>query len=296
MLALASAGYPRLSLFRDEFAPPEIRILAESDRWCVVGKPAGMMVHRNGYTKRGDRVLMQCVRDQLGKMVNPVHRLDGGTSGCLVFAYDSEMTATLQAALASPSARKTYLAFARGDAAWVKDHVVDRAIKDDKGIERTARTHFDCLASVGDVPERSSLLRCVPTTGRFHQIRKHLNGLSHPILGDAKHGDSRLNRWWREEHDFRHLGLHCHELRLPLPDGSTVQARCPVRPDLVAVWRTLPWWPEACAAVPTLVEDAEEAKVALRLEAAAEAHHQGGRAAAAGRGLSVFVRTGDLRS
>ena len=43
-----------------------------------------------------------------------------------------------------------------------------------------------------------------PQTGRWHQIRKHLNGLSHPILGDA-HGDSRVNHWWREEFDFRHL-------------------------------------------------------------------------------------------
>ena len=209
---------------------PKIRILAESERWCIVGKPAGMMVHRNSFAKRGEVALMQHVRDQLGRYVHPVHRLDGGTSGCLIFAYDSETTAMLQAALHSPTTRKTYLAFSRGDASALRDLTVDRPLKDDKGVTRTAETHIDCLASVGDCDERSSLLRCTPVTGRFHQIRKHLNGLSHPILGDAKHGDSRVNRWWREHYEMQHLGLHCHELSLTRvkvqwASGSTSRCR-----------------------------------------------------------------------
>ena len=162
--------------------PLPIRILEETDRWCIVAKPAGMMVHKNGFTKKGDAVLMQTVRDQLGRYVHPVHRLDGGTSGCVVFGYDSATTALLQAAMQAPTARKTYLAHARGDATWVRDdHVVDRAIKDDNGVRKEAHTTFSCIAGVGDCPERSSLLRCVPTTGRWHQIRK----ASRPPLRDA---------------------------------------------------------------------------------------------------------------
>jgi hypothetical protein len=159
---------------------------------------------------------MQMVRDQLGRYVHPVHRLDGGTSGCLVFAFDSSTCAMLQAAMQSRKARKVYLAHTRGDAGWIRDLTVDRAISDEKKkVKRSAITHFDCLASCSDdLPERSSLIRCELSTGRWHQIRKHLNGLSHPVLGDAKHGDSRLNRWWRQEYEFRHLGLHCHELHL----------------------------------------------------------------------------------
>lgn len=274
MLSLASAVSP-------------IHILHEAERFCVVAKPAGCVVHRNAFSRRDDVPLMQRVRDQLGRYVHPVHRLDGGTSGCLLFAFDPEACAELQAAMQSPTAQKTYLAHCRGDARAIQDTIVDRPIKDQGGTTRTAVTHLQCIASCSDdLLERSSLVRCTPQTGRWHQIRKHLNGLSHPILGDAKHGDSRVNRWWREEFDFRHLGLHCHELQLTLADGEPLHVRCPVRPDLVRVWSSLPWWEEACAAMPSLRDDAADGLLADRLAYASEDHTH--RAAAAGRGLVVF--------
>ena len=65
----------------------------------------------------------------------------------------------------------------------------------------------------------------------------------------------------RSEYDLRHLGLHCEALHLELPDGETLDVRCPVRPDLLAVWRQLPWWEQACEALPALVEDAKQAQV-----------------------------------
>ena len=271
-----------------------IAVLHEAPTFCVVSKPAGIMVHRNKFSKRDEAgvALLQLVRDQLGRRVYPVHRLDGGTSGCLLFAYDSATCAMLQAAMQAPTARKVYLAHCRGDASWVQQHTVDRPIKDSGGTTREAVTLLDCLASCSDsLPERSSLVRCIPSTGRWHQLRKHLNGLSHPILGDAKHGDSRVNRWWRNELAFRHLGLHCHELHLQLPEGE-LSVRCPVRPDLVEVWRGLPWWEQAVAAIPSLSEDAAIARTSILADHAAEDHVDSChvRAAAAGRGLSVFHR------
>lgn len=222
--------------------PSHISILHERANFCVVAKPAGIMVHRNKFSRKDESgiALLQLVRDQVGKQVFPVHRLDGGTSGCLIFAYDSATCAMLQAAMQSPTARKVYLAHVRGDASWVQQHTVSRPIKDSEGTSRDSETFFDCLAACDDaLPERSSLMRCTPKTGRWHQLRKHLNGLSHPILGDAKHGDSRVNRWWRSELGFQHLGLHCHEMHLQLPYGDPLSVTCPVRPDLIDVWRQL---------------------------------------------------------
>ena len=54
----------------------------------------------------------------------------------MIFAFDSEACAMLQAAMQSPSARKSYLAMTRGDASWIQDLTVDRAIKDDTGTVR----------------------------------------------------------------------------------------------------------------------------------------------------------------
>ena len=64
-----------------------------------------------------------------------------------------------------------------------------------------------------------SLLLCQPRTGRTHQIRRHLRELSHPIIGDSEHGDSKVNRWWRENRNLNRLFLHCFSLDLP-PLGS----------------------------------------------------------------------------
>ena len=117
--------------------PATIQILHEAPgAFCVVAKPAGIMVHRNKYSARDESgvALLQLVRDQVGRQVFPVHRLDGGTSGCLIFAYNSDTCAMLQAAMQAPTARKVYLAHVRGDANWVRQHTVDRAIRD-SGID-----------------------------------------------------------------------------------------------------------------------------------------------------------------
>ena len=86
---------------------------------------------------------------------------------------------------------------------------------------------------------------------RWHQIRKHLNGLSHPVIGDSRHGDTKINRYWRER-GLERLGLHCASMELPLPDGTVLRVECPPPRELTDVWRELPWWEDACAALPLL--------------------------------------------
>lgn len=240
-------------------APQLIRILLAHERFVAVEKPAGMLVHRNGFTRRGELVLVQALRSQLQRDLSPVHRLDGGTSGCIFFSFDAEMTALLQAGLQNERSRKTYYAFCRGDASHLTDVLVDRAIKDDSGVSKEAQTRLDCVAACGGGSDRSSLVVARPVTGRWHQIRRHLNGVDHPIIGDSKHGDCRVNRFWRAEYGMAHLGLHCAEISLALPDGDVVDVRCPVRPGLVRIWEKLPWWEQACSELPSLRMDARAA-------------------------------------
>jgi len=193
-------------------------------------------------------------------------------------------------------ARKTYYAFARGDAGWIDQHLEERQIKDDNGVPREASTVLHCVGACGESEERSSLVVATPSTGRYapsftldpppplvsdlalvlalalvlvlaltlaltlafalafarwHQIRKHLNGLSHPVIGDSRHGDTKINRYWRQR-GLERLGLHCASMALPLPDGSLLQVECPPPRELTDVWRELPWWEDACAALPLL--------------------------------------------
>ena len=110
------------------------------------------------------------------------------------------------------------------------------------------------------------------------QIRKHLSGLNHPILNDATHGDSKVNRWWRSEMGLHHLGLHCAETTLTLPCGQVLHVKCPPRRDLVSVWRRLPWWDDALTVLPLLGEDdpwTEESALALEALLGAEKEERG---------------------
>jgi tRNA pseudouridine65 synthase len=110
---------------------------------------------------------------------------------------------------------KKYIALVRG--VWTDDQekIVDRPLKINE-VTKSAVTKFSCLATMEGENERSSLLLCEPLTGRTHQIRRHLQGIGHPIIGDSEHGDSRVNRWWREERGLDRLALHCWSIEFTL--------------------------------------------------------------------------------
>ena len=71
---MRSADSPEI-LYRDEYL-------------VVVHKPAGVMVHRSPLAGRGERFVLQMLRNRIGRRVYPVHRLDKPTSGVLMFGLD----------------------------------------------------------------------------------------------------------------------------------------------------------------------------------------------------------------
>jgi len=221
-----------------------LTVLARTDVWVVVAKPSGLAVHRGDDT-RDDTFLVQVARDQLGRKVWPVHRLDRGTSGAVWLAFDPEILAACGEALAAGT--KRYVALVRG-AALSRDPVeITTPMKDTRGILREAHTSARVVATCES--PRCSLVLATPRTGRFHQIRRHLRDLSHPVLGDGVHGDSRVNRTWREERGLGRLALHNASLAVP---AFGIDVSCPLPDDLRRVWSALPLWDEAVAALPEL--------------------------------------------
>lgn len=223
---------------------PHLPVLAASPDWVVLAKPSGLAIHRSERV-HDEVTLVGLAGRQLGRRVHPVHRLDKPASGCLLLAFDPAHLAPLAAALAA--GRKTYLVAVRGSFKWDDPVSVSKPMADDRGVVREANTVLTCLGRSSD--PRCSLLRAEPTTGRFHQVRRHARDLDHPVLGDHVHGDTRVNRAWRERYGLDRLHLHC--LRLDLP--GMLDVTCPVPDDLAAVWRQLPWWDDACAAEPRLL-------------------------------------------
>lgn len=185
-----------------------------------------MLVHNGWAREKG--VALQLVRNLVGQHVYPVHRLDRGTSGVLVFALSSESASQLQRALSAPTSVKSYLALVRGicPEAGLVDHAI---AKQPGGEKRAARTRFRRLGTF----ERYSLVLAQPLTGRLHQIRRHMKHLSHPLIGDVRYGKSEHNRLFRERFGLSRLALHalCYEFVHPVT-GEQLALRASLPLDL----------------------------------------------------------------
>lgn len=184
-------------------------ILYRDDTLVAVNKPAGLLVHRSAIDHHETRYALQIVRDQLGRRVYPVHRLDKPTSGILVFALDQDTARRMTKLFAEGAVEKTYLAVVRGytDEAGTIDYALEEQLDrmtDNKALRdkpaQPAVTHYRRLGiaelpfAVGRYPTaRYSLLRVSPKTGRKHQIRRHMKHIFHPVVGDTSHGDGRHN-------------------------------------------------------------------------------------------------------
>jgi tRNA pseudouridine65 synthase len=194
----------------------------------VVDKPSGLLVHR-GWANDDD-VAMFRVRDMLGAHVYPVHRLDRGTSGALLFARSPEAAAALSRSFESRQVDKRYLALVRG--APPPSGTIDHPIPSSEGGPRVpAVTHFSLVAR--SRVDRCALVLAVPETGRFHQVRRHLRHLGHPLVGDVNYGSGEINRHYRACYQLHRLALHAYALAFEHPvSGARVAVTAPMPDDL----------------------------------------------------------------
>jgi tRNA pseudouridine65 synthase len=201
-------------------------VIVHRDARCVaVDKPAGVATHR-GWAAEDDALLQQ-VRDAVGAYVYPVHRLDRGASGLVLFALDKDAARAF--ADAWPACDKRYLAITRGHppSHLVIDHPIPRA----PGEARVAAvTEVWCKDTFG----RYALVEARPRTGRLHQIRRHLKHVSCPLIGDVRYGKGEHNRLWRERFALHRLALHATSLEVAHPDGGTLALACALAPELQA--------------------------------------------------------------
>ena len=205
-----------------------LRVLHRDETLVAVDKPGGMLVHRTA--EAPDReVVLQTLRDQLGARLFPVHRLDRAASGVLVFAFSSEGARGLHEAMRAPDAEKRYLTLVRGEIE--AEGEIDRLLTDDRKVPRDARSRWRRIETVRDF----SLLHVWISTGRRHQIRRHLAHLAHQIVGDTTHGKGRINRWLREDYGLPRLFLHAECLAIDHPaTGERLAIVAPLADDLAA--------------------------------------------------------------
>jgi tRNA pseudouridine65 synthase len=202
----------------------------------VANKPSGLLVHR-GWDDDDD-VAMFRVRDALGGAhVHPLHRLDRGTSGALLFARSKDAAVTLARAFEKGTVEKRYLALVRGrpPASGVIDHPIP---KSEGGPRVHALTRFRTVAR--SPVDRCSLVVAMPETGRLHQVRRHLRHIDHPLIGDVNHGSGVINRHYRASYDLHRLALHASRISFVHPvTGARVEVEAPLPGDLASAFAAL---------------------------------------------------------
>lgn len=170
--------------------PDDVRILEESPDWLVVYKPAPMPVHPGG---RYNKNTLTSILEEMGYAgLKIVHRLDAVTSGIILFARNSGAAQAVQQAFTRGEVQKWYYALVAGIPPQNR-MTIDRAITRSNGFvftcsdasgARGALTHFEVIACGSD----RSIVKCIPVTGRTHQIRLHLREWGHPVINDTVYG------------------------------------------------------------------------------------------------------------
>lgn len=226
------------TLTEQNIASDTIPIIYQDEDLVVINKPAGWLVHRSWLDRKETKIIMQQVRDQIGKHVYTVHRLDKPTSGLLVLALNKAAAHHLSLQFEEQTPHKTYFAIVRGyllgqdriDYPLVEelDKIADKFATQER-VAQSAVTDYESIAtcempvSIGKYDTaRYSLIKLNPVTGRKHQLRRHLSHLRHPIIGDSSHGDLKQNRGFVEAFSAPYqipprLFLHASELKILHP-------------------------------------------------------------------------------
>ncbi|MFT3765266.1 MAG: pseudouridine synthase [Minicystis sp.] len=195
-------------LRRSPPAPP--RVIYEDEDVIVVDKgPHEPILAEEG--EYGSSLLSRCARlpNTVDNKLEPIHRLDAGTSGLCLLARNEKARALWGNALAT-TGRLIYLAAAKG--VTPAKGAITRDLREG-GRTYPARTRYRRLA----IASGHSILRVIPDGGRTHQIRRHLAAIGHPVIGDERYGHLPTNRYFEEKHGLDRSFLHLVRIEIVHP-------------------------------------------------------------------------------
>ena len=244
-------------------APPrEFPVVHEDEHLIAIDKPAGVAVHGGSGVSSGVIEQLRRARPQ-ARFLELVHRLDKETSGLLLIAKKrSALTALQEQFRGRPgdkALRKTYAALVVG--AWPRSRkVIDVALQ--RFLTAEGERRVRAVAAEADEGRRAitlvriaqafaafTLVDVTIKTGRTHQIRVHLQGEGHPIVGDAKYGDFALNKalvrglpveGCAPGTRFERMFLHAKSLAFAHPaTGEAVELAAPLPAECAALLRML---------------------------------------------------------
>ncbi len=211
-------------------------IIHEDESTLLLNKPSGFAVHGGSGLAYGVIEALRAMEEGWSTL-ELVHRIDRETSGCLLLAKTRSALLHYQEQFINKEAKKSYLALLVGRVPFQEEVVEVPLTKftrqsgeymvkpDPEGKE--AETHFQLVEYYGD----NSLVRCMPITGRTHQIRVHGQYLGFPLAGDSKYGKKDANKLLKKN-GLTRLFLHAKSLDIPSLEGPPQHFKAPMPEDL----------------------------------------------------------------
>ena len=253
-LKASSLVYPGLSFALRKKAEPEppippaseLREVYADDDILVMDKPAGLPVHPSARYQK--HTLTALLEERYQGRAEPAHRLDRETSGLIVCGRTVEASRRLGVAFQQGRVEKEYLALVEGHPQ--DSFEVDAPISEGTELIRIAvridpdgapsQTRFEVLQRFEHERAPLSLVRCLPRTGRQHQIRIHAHHAGFPLVGDKMYGPDpsyfdRFSRGCLEPAAWERLRLPRHALH-----ASFLQFRHPLSGNVLSFSSPLP--------------------------------------------------------
>jgi 23S rRNA pseudouridine1911/1915/1917 synthase len=201
-----------------------IQIIYKHEHFLIIDKPAGLLVHASSSASTAITLvdwLLAHYKEiaHVGYIDRPgiVHRLDKDTSGVMVIPRTQYAHKYFGALFKDRKIHKTYLAIVHGhpeksgtiDLAITRNQTARHkmaAVEPDAYLHnhisavRMAVTHYQVL----EYFEEHALVQAKPITGRTHQIRVHMAGIGHPLVGDQIYG--------KKSKAIKRQALHAHAI------------------------------------------------------------------------------------
>ncbi len=189
----------------------DVRILYQ-DQWLLAAyKPSGLLIHSYKEKCGEQDTMLRRLRDLSGHYLYPIHRLDRPVSGIVLFGLEAPVVKAIKEIWHTEDVIKEYLALCKGNIE--SEGQFDFPLKNDQGIAQDALTHYTPIEHFSE----ATLVKVNISTGRKHQIRRHLGRRSHNIIGDVKHGRGPLNKYYKKQFGLERIFLHAHRFQFKHP-------------------------------------------------------------------------------
>lgn len=237
---------------------PEVNLdyhIVYEDEWLLgINKPGNLRSHGNGRFMQANLIY------QLRHKHTPpypeamlINRLDKNTSGVMLLARDKETLRHVQKQFAERTVNKQYLALIVGIPNFTSleiEQPIGR-LPSAKGVYRFGITDAGKPAQtkievIRPFPHNYALVRLTPKTGRTHQLRVHLAGLGHPIVGDRLYSmnDAEFLAWCEDKQSdglsLPRQVLHCEQTTIWHPQQKQpLTITAPLPTDILTFLQTL---------------------------------------------------------